>query len=554
MVTSSPSTTPPDRERQGFGKADLFPVLALCALCLVLFFFRLGAIPLWDVDEGMHAATSKDMVLTGDWVTPKVNGKNFYDKTALFNWLVAASFEAFGFSEFAARLPAALLGLAIVLLTYLFGKEMFGRTAGFLAGAVLTTSPEFIVLSRSVVHDISLAFFITAELFFFRRAYSAERPRRTDLALLYVSAGFAVLAKGPIGIVLPGLGIFVFLLFRRRLDFIKRMSLGWGILIFLAVAAPWYVMISLRNADYLSYFVLHQNIGNFVSKVQARHPEPFYYYAVALLGGMLPWSFLIPLAVARPVRAGIKRTGDAELLLVCFFLSIFLFFSAAHSKLATYMLPVYPALALLIGRLWDELMASGASGLRKAMAWFLAMLPALFIAVTAYIAVKRPEARKLESMYGTSLHDLVGPLAVLAAILTVALVLFVLRRYRSSFAAFAATFGIVFLVMISVYLPAMSAYRSTKGLALKMDSLLPAGQPLVMYWNLWESPLFYAHRTAVVLYTEQQLLEYLGSATTTLCIIDQEKYAALPSVAAKSRIIGQEGNRLLITGTIAGTR
>jgi 4-amino-4-deoxy-L-arabinose transferase-like glycosyltransferase len=550
-MIGSLTATPAGQEKsyQGFGKEDILPILALCALCLVLFFFRLGAIPLWDVDEGLHAATSKDMVLTGDWVTPKVNGKNFYDKTALFNWFVAASFEAFGFTEFAARFPAAVLGLAIVLLTYLFGNHLFGRMTGFLAAAVLTTSPEFIVLSRSVVHDISLAFFITAEYFFFYRAYSAERPKRTDLVLLYASAGFAVLAKGPIGILLPGLGMFVFLLLRRRFDFLKKMSLGWGILIFLAVAAPWYVLISMRNDDYLSYFVLHQNIGNFVSKVQARHPEPFYYYVVALLGGMLPWSFLIPLAVVRPVAAGIRRTNDAELLLVCWFLSIFLFFSAAHSKLATYMLPAFPALALLIGRLWDQVMTTAASGLRKAMAWFLALLPALFIAATAYIAVKRPQARKLQTMYGTSLHDLIGPLAVLAVILSLALVLFFVRRYRSSFAALAATFGIVFLVMISVYLPAMSLYRSTKGLAIKMDSLLPAGQPLVMYGNLWETPLFYTDRKATVLYSEQQLLEYLDSGTTTACIIDQEKYAALPAVASKYRIIGQEGSKLLIAGT-----
>src|SRR5512143_854370 len=150
-----------EKPLRGFAKEDMLVVLALGLLCLVLFFFRLGAIPLWDVDEGMHAATSKDMVLTGDWVTPKVNGKNFYDKTALFNWMVAAAFEAFGFTEFAARFPAAVLGLAIVLLTYFFGRQLFGRAAGFLAAAVLATSPEFIVLSRSVVHDISLAFFVT---------------------------------------------------------------------------------------------------------------------------------------------------------------------------------------------------------------------------------------------------------------------------------------------------------------------------------------------------------------------------------------------------------
>ncbi|HSB33796.1 MAG TPA: glycosyltransferase family 39 protein, partial [Nitrospirota bacterium] len=144
-----------------YGKKDYYAILALCVLCLVVFFYQLGSHPLWDVDEGLHASTSKDMVLSGDWVTTRVNGQNFYDKTVLYNWFAAVSFLLFGFTELAARLPAALLGLGTVLVTYELGRRMFGSGAGLLGGAVLATSPEFIVLSRAVVHDISLAFFIT---------------------------------------------------------------------------------------------------------------------------------------------------------------------------------------------------------------------------------------------------------------------------------------------------------------------------------------------------------------------------------------------------------
>src|SRR5512143_2288156 len=264
----------PEGSGQGIGKADYLFILVLCALCLVLFFFRLGAGPLWDVDEGLHASTSKDMVLSGDWVTTRVNGQNFYDKTVLYNWFAAVSFLLFGFTELAARLPAALLGLGTVLVTYELGRRMFGSRAGLLGGAVLATSPEFIILSRSVVHDISLAFFITLSFAFFFIAFSTSNRRKPTLFLFYASLGLAVLAKGPIGLLLPGLAIGLFLLARGRLNFLKEMSLGWGALIFLVVAAPWYVLISTRNPDYVSYFLLKQNFGNFLSKVQARHPEP----------------------------------------------------------------------------------------------------------------------------------------------------------------------------------------------------------------------------------------------------------------------------------------
>ncbi len=532
-------------------KEDRYSILALCALCalcVVLFFFRLGASPLWDVDEGMHAATSKDMVLSGDWVTPKMNGENFYDKTALFNWLVALSFRALGFTELAARLPAALLGLATVLMTYVIGRRLKDTRLGLLGGVVLATSPEFIVLSRSVVHDISLAFFITAALYFFYQAFSSELRRRLNLMFFYASAGLAVLAKGPIGILLPGLVIFLFLLLRGRLSFLKDMSMGWGTLVFLAVAAPWYVLISLRNSDYASYFFLQQNFGNFLSKAQSKHPRPFYYYVPALLGGMLPWSVFVPQALWRPLAGGLRKMDDGALFLICWSGAIFLFFSAASSKLETYILPAFPAFALLIGWAWNEMMTTTASGLRKSVGWSLWPLPFLFLAATAYIIVRRPEARKLQTLYGIGLYDLRGLLIVLTVILFAALFFFVFRSYRSAFSALAATFAVGILLFLTAYVPRMDPYRSTRTLAKEMDSMLPAGEPLVFYWKLWDSALFYTDRRATVLHREDELLDYLAADRTTLCVIEQEQYAKFPNVASRSRIIDKEGNRLLIAG------
>jgi 4-amino-4-deoxy-L-arabinose transferase-like glycosyltransferase len=535
---------------QQFGKEEYYAILALCVLCLVLFFFQLGSHPLWDVDEGRHAATSKEMVLSGDWVTTRMNGQNFYDKTALFNWFAALSFLVFGFTEFAARVPAALLGLGTVLVTYLLGRRLFGSRAGLLGGVVLATSPEYIVLSRSVVHDISLAFFITLALAFFFIAFSTERRRVMNLVLFYASLGFAVLAKGPIGILLPGSIIGLFLLAKGRLAFLKEMFPGRGTLIFLAVAAPWYVLISIRNEDYVSYFFLKQNLGNFLSKVQAHHPEPFYYYIPVLLGGMLPWSFFVPLAVIRPLRRGLRNLDDGELFLLLWFSVIFLFFSVANSKLDTYLLPAFPAVALLVGRLWHEMMTTAAAGLRKGIGWSLAPLPVLFLAATIYIMVKRPEARHFQSHYGMSLQDMRGLLIALTAILFLALLFFIFRRFWSAFSALAATFAAGLLFFLTVYAPVLDAYRSTRTLAKEMDSALRPGEPLVFFLKLWDSALFYTNRRVTLLNTEEQLLAYLSNEKT-LCVIEREEYAKFPKVAAVSRIIDEEGNRLLICGNPA---
>ena len=157
---------------------EFFLIFILIGTSLILYFFGLGAGPMGDIDEAMHASTSKDMVLDGDWITPRYNGSNFYDKPPLHNWLVAMAFLLFGFSEFAARLPAALLGTGCVMITYWLARSMFGPVVAFLSALVLATSAEVIVLARVVVHDISLAFFVTLALTLFFVGYKNEKHRK----------------------------------------------------------------------------------------------------------------------------------------------------------------------------------------------------------------------------------------------------------------------------------------------------------------------------------------------------------------------------------------
>jgi len=211
---------------------EILLIFLLILLCFTLFFLHLGARPPWDTDEGMHASTSKDMVLSGDWITPTFNGENFYDKPVLHNWFVSLSFLIFGFTEFAARFPAAILGLGGVILTYLLGRKMFGPMAGFLSGAVLVTNVEYTLLSRSVIHDISLAFFMTLALFLFYMGWVDDKNRRKYFLTFYASIGFTVLAKGPVGVLLPALIIGFFLLLKKRLNFWREMEIGLGILLF----------------------------------------------------------------------------------------------------------------------------------------------------------------------------------------------------------------------------------------------------------------------------------------------------------------------------------
>jgi 4-amino-4-deoxy-L-arabinose transferase-like glycosyltransferase len=528
-------------------KGEAVFIFVLLMLCLILLFFRLNARPLWDIDEGMHAATSKDMVLSGDWITPQLNGENFYDKPILFNWFVALSFLLFGFTEFAARFPSALLGFGCVVVTYLLGKRMFGSTASFLGGVILATSPEFVILSRAVVHDMALAFFMTLALFFFYMGFEHERHRRAYFLLFYASAGLAVLAKGPIGLLLPALIIGLFLILKRRLSFLKEMEIGWGIVVFLAVAAPWYVLISLRNKDYFSYFFIQQNLTNFLSRnpSDVRHQQPFYYYFPILIGGFAPWSIFLPLALFDRLRGGLKRLDDAMLFVVIWVGVIFFFFTAASSKLGTYILPLFPAASLIVGSLWHDLLKDQTARLRRGFLLTFVPLLAFSLVGTLYVFVFLPN--RLNPEWGVDIAH-IGYLALILSGTGILALLFLLKgQHAAFFSTLAGGVVCTILIVILTIIPLVNPYRSTKGLAQALDRMLPPEEKMVFFYRLKDSALFYTDRRATVLKSYDQLIDYLGSDRRVFCIIDRDRFERLEKLKHIGYVLREERGKLLIS-------
>jgi 4-amino-4-deoxy-L-arabinose transferase-like glycosyltransferase len=524
-------------------------LIILLLLGLALFFFRLGDRPLWDTDEGMHAATSKDMVVTGDYITPRLNGETFYDKPVLFNWLAAASFRVFGFTEFAARLPAAILGLGSVLLTYFLGRRMFNATVGLFGGVILATSIEYIILSRVVVHDIALVFCMTLALYSLYRAFESEPRRTIHLMIFYASLGFAVLAKGPLGLLLPALIVGLFLLMMGRLTFLKEMRLGWGIVVFLLIAAPWYVLIMLRNPDYAGYFFLKQNLMNFIS-AEARHPRPFYYYFHILAGGFFPWSFLLPLALIHGVRRRSEEHGVARLYLLLWLGVVFVFFSTASSKLSPYILPLFPAAALLVGDLWHALLKAPTTGLRRG--FVCSLLPLLIIFLVGLITIWINPLTRLEYKYGIDLIRINALVFLMSACIVVAFFLLLRRHYAGSFSTLAGMVVAAIVYFMVLVVPAINPYRSTKGLAATLDAMLPPGEDMVFFVDLRDSALFYTNRLAVVLLEPERLMERMSSDKQALCVIDRKHFEHLEDLQKMVYVIETEGSKLLISNKRPG--
>lgn len=498
-------------------------ILALAAVCLVNFFFALNYPALFDIDEGMHAAMARTMVLTGDWLTPVFNGEPFFDKPALSNWLVAASFLVFGFTDFAARFPSALLATGCVFLTYAIGRRYFGANTGFLAALVLATSLLLIILSRMVVYDVTFTFFTTLTLYFACDALFGSRRRSSFLAF-HASVALAVLTKGLLGFAVPGLAIAALLLCTSDLGRIREFCLVRGAMIIAAIITPWYLMMELANPGYIDYFVVNQHLGNLLGSAGesvARHPQPFHYYIPVLLLGLFPWSFLLPAAVQ---RAWTLRGKEAQLptVFLGFWLVLgFLLFSFASSKLSTYILPLFPAAALLIGKFVAELIDAPQTKARQLTAGLgvaaaVVLLPAIWV-----LANGSPD--KLLQTDGLDWLD-VRMTAIVPAILTVLAFLLAWHNRRVLATAVAATVAPLLILFVFVLLvPGASAFRSSAQIGADYERLLPADQEPVFFDSMFDATVYYMGRDARVLRSLSELNDFMRQ--------DQRVYVLAPTVS-----------------------
>ena len=522
-------------------KDQAVSVAVLLILCAVLFFFRLGARPIWDIDEGKHAEISREMVLSGDWITPAFNGEAFYDKPALYSWLGALVFLALGFTEFAARLPSAILATGCVLITYLMGRRLADTSTGLLGGVILATALEFVVLGRTIVHDISLAFFVTLALFLFYLGYETPRHRKRNLLFSYAAMGLATLAKGPLGLVLPGMVIGTFLIFEKKLNFIRQMQLGWGSLIFLAVAAPWYILISLKNPGYAHYFFVYQNLGSFGSS-DPRHPEPFYYYIPVFLGGFFPWSCFFPQAFIYAMRRRFEIPRGRTIFLILWVAVIFIFFSIAGSKLPTYILPVFPAAALLTALLWRQMLETAAPDIRRFFLYTFLPVAAIFLGALIYLWVS-PLA---EVEYETGISPMQINLAALwmVGFILAAGILLAAKKDKATFIVLTVMIVTSLHLFLLVIVPRVNPYRTTRELALSYDRMIPPGEKFTFYKRIKETALFYTGRRARVLKNPDQLNDYLDSKDRVFCLITRDRFEELKTPAY---VVAGEGNKMLIS-------
>ncbi len=325
----------------------LFALLAVFAL---LWFCNLGYRHLVKPDEGRYAEIPREMVASGDWLTPRLNGYKYFEKPPLQYWATAVSLSALGLNEWAARLWPGLTGFLGVLLVFWAGNRLFAPPAGLLGAAVTASSALYAIVGHLLTLDMALSFFMSAAVFAFAVAQQdPEKTRRRRWMLLaWAAAALAVLTKGLVGVVLPIGAVGAYVLLQRDWKLLSRLELVRGGLLFLAIAAPWFVMVSLANPEFPRFFFIHEHFERFLTKEHDRY-QPAWYFLPVLLLGILPWivSLFPALRSAWTRTAGAGFHTQRFLLLWCSV--VFVFFSASDSKLVAYILPLFPALSLLIG-------------------------------------------------------------------------------------------------------------------------------------------------------------------------------------------------------------
>lgn len=314
-------------------------------------FYMLAPRTLVPSDEGRYAEMAREMAATGDWITPRLNGIKYFEKPPLQTWMNALTFKVFGLGEWQARFWTGLTGFISVLLVAYTGRRLFNVRVGLFSGLVLASSFMWFASSHFNTLDMGLSTMMTislCSLLLAQRDQATPRQRRNWMLACWAGMALAVLSKGLIGLVLPGAVLVLYTLSSRDWAIWKRLHVGWGLLVFFAIVTPWFILVSLKNPEFPHFFFIHEHFQRFTSKVH-RRTGPVWYFVPILLLGIVPWLGVLGQSLWRARREPAAKEFKPRRMLLIWAGFIFVFFSVSGSKLPSYIMPIFPALALLIG-------------------------------------------------------------------------------------------------------------------------------------------------------------------------------------------------------------
>ena len=483
-----------------------FVLLALAAVALVVGLHNMQR-PLANPDEGRYSEISREMAANGDWVTPRLNGVKYFEKPPLQYWATAIAFKLFGESEITARLYVALCGLLAILIVGFTGWRLRGAETGLAAMLVLVSSPYYMALGGIVTLDMGLTLWTTATLcalLLAEHAAARAREHRRWMLLAWAAMALALLSKGLVGIVFPAAAVLVHCALRRDFSILGRLERHYGFAVFLAIAAPWFVAVSVANPEFATFFFIHEHFARFLTKSHGR-VEPWWYFIPIFFIGFLPWMFALPAAFAHAWRSESQAAFQPLRIAIIFSAFIVAFFSASGSKLPAYILPAYPPLALVAGQY-----LAGAPE-RRLATWTALLVPIAL--VLGWLAWTFPDTARdawTRSMYLEAQGWAIAAAVILFAASVAATLLF--ARARRWFAIGTVAFAVVLLIecLESAY-EQLSPRQSGLEVARKMKPLITPSTRVYSVRHYEQTVPFYLGRTVTLVDYEDEFQAGLAS-------------------------------------------
>lgn len=489
----------------------------LLVLSYIFLFSGLGSYSLKEPDEGRYAEIPREMLESGDYTVPRLNDVRYFEKPPLLYWAVSLSYKVFGVSEWSFRFPNALAALLCVFSLFFFVRRWTDDLAAFLGSLVLLSSFGFFAMARIVTTDMLLTFWLFLSLLCF---YGYYRERVGPFLWgFYGSMALATLTKGPVAPVLLCASLLIFLFMEGNLAFLKEMKLARGIVLYCLIAAPWFVIISIREKEFFDFFFIDQHLLRFISTKHKRS-GPVYYFIPVLFGGMLPWSLYLPRAFAMAWKKSECR------LFAIWSTLVFVFFSLSGSKLPPYILPAFPALAIPIAVLFHEYRESSfkrhreIAGISVIMAVFaLAVLLYLSPSFMKYIDDITMESRAIA-------RDLFFFSLTVSLCAATCFVLFLFRRMRNTMNVFPILFlfSLSLIIAIMAHSGILDRANTAKELAVAARAEKDKPDIIVNYSALDLTLPFYLRQPVVIASYKGELEMGAKYEDSRKCFMDEKEF------------------------------
>jgi len=504
---------------------------------------NLGTSSIWDASEAVYAETPREMLTTGDYLAPHFNFKPRVQNPPLTYWIIAASYKAFGISEFAVRLPGALAAIGVILFTYGIARLLYNPRAALIAAMITAATARIFILARRLPIDIFLLFFLMATLFFLLRAILT---RKTHFWLCtYVFAGFGFLTKGPVALLIPAGACLIWALWSRKLK-LGEVHLLSGATVFLAIVLPWYCLIFNRYGwAYVGPLFLGDNLGRLASAPVGPSRGLFYYIGVGATD-FFPWSVLALCAFCllwkyHKSEQPLKNPSFGLPVIWC--VLTFVFFSLSKGKQESAIAPIYPVAALIISCLLDRAMKKneairypGTEGAIAMSASESSVLPMHTSHTSWWIWAFSFQAVVLFAfsfltfyVFRFFMPDIFPVLPYVPSLLLVAgFILFIRSIFRRKlvqcFSILLAVLWIMYMMCATIYLPALERFRPVKDLCRIIETQLDVDDEAGYFRTALPSMVFYLHRPIFEENNEARMRRRLMSRKRVFCILTQKAY------------------------------